>query len=121
MDKTTGLHPDLKEKISRILNALMILGFKCIITDGVRTTEQQQLLFAKVPKVTNADGVIKKSNHQVKGDGFGHAVDCCFIIEGKAVYPANLMNLYGAMGKSLGLVWGGDWTSLHDGPHLELP
>lgn len=26
-------------------------------------------------KVTNCDGYIKKSNHQAKADGYGHAVD----------------------------------------------
>ena len=126
MDKTIGLHPDLKEEIGRILNALWVLGFKCIITDGVRTAEQQQLLYAKgrtAPGsiVTHADGIIKKSNHQPKADGFGHAVDCCFIIDGKVSYPSNLMRVYGEMGKALGLVWGGDWKSLVDQPHLELP
>lgn len=128
MDKTLGLHPTLREKITRILKGMEALGWKMIITDGVRTTEEQVALYAKGrttvgPVVTNCDGVIKKSNHQVHPDGFGHAVDCCFL-DSKGLptwdhtYP---WKLYGEAVKASGLVWGGSWVSLADLPHAELP
>lgn len=102
------------------------LGFPMIVTSTVRTTDQQQALYAKGrttpgPIVTNADGVIKTSNHQAKADGWGHAVDCAFLINGTPSWDLRLpWATYGACGKALGLQWGGDWNSLVDLPHLEL-
>ena len=61
------------------------------------------------------------------------AVDVLLLEGGKvltmsATLPADEMarqlGLYcqlGAMGESLGLVWGGRWKSIHDYPHFELP
>ena len=125
MTKLDGVHPVLVEKVKRILHASAELGHPMIVTDGVRTLAQQQALYAKgrtAPGkiVTKADGVRAKSNHQVKGDGFGHAVDCCFLVDGKATWEGP-WDLYGAMARSLGLTWGGDWKRFVDRPHIELP
>ena len=103
------------------------LGHPMKVIQGVRTAEQQAKLFAQgrtAPgkKVTNCDGLVKKSRHQVAADGFGHAVDCAFVVGGKVSWDLALpWRLYGEIGKALGLVWGGDWKSLVDRPHLELP
>ena len=94
--------------------------------------EEQQRLYAQGrttqgKKVTNCDGISKKSRHQLAKDGYGHAVDCAFVVigpVGKTVISwdeSHPWKLYGEMGKALGLVWGGDWKSLIDRPHLELP
>jgi peptidoglycan L-alanyl-D-glutamate endopeptidase CwlK len=127
-EKLIGVHPTLVERVLKILDAMAALGFPMIVVQGVRTTEQQQALYAKgrtAPgsKVTNADGVRAKSNHQPKADGYGHAVDCCFLDErGKPSWAeSHPWALYGAMAKSLGLIWGGDWVKLNDRPHIELP
>lgn len=126
-DKLTGLHPDLQSKLDKILAAMRLLGFELVVTQGVRTTAQQQALYAQgrtAPGkvVTNADGVKNKSNHQLKADGYGHAVDVAFRVNGKISWDEKLpWKLYGEMAKSLGLVWGGDWVSIKDKPHVELP
>lgn len=127
IDKLAGVHPMLVEKVKRILYASAELGFPMLVTDGLRTDAEQAALYAKgrtAPGsiVTNADGVKKRSNHQAKADGFGHAVDCCFLVNGRPSWDQKLpWALYGEMAKSQGLVWGGDWTSIVDRPHIELP
>jgi len=128
MNKLTGVHPELVKRIQKVVNAMLDLGFLMRITDGVRTTEEQQALYAQGRtkpghKVTNCDGVLKKSNHQAKEDGYGHAVDCCFVDEtGKPSWDARYpWHTYGACCEAVGLVWGGNWQSLHDLPHAELP
>jgi peptidoglycan L-alanyl-D-glutamate endopeptidase CwlK len=123
-----GVHPTLVEKVWRLIAALDALGFPIFVTSGVRTTEQQQALYAKgrtVPGkvVTNADGVIKKSNHQAKDDGFGHAVDCAFMPSDVSREPFSDLHpwtAYGACAAALGLSWGGAWKSINDQPHVEL-
>ena len=137
--KLHGVHGSLAARIEQIFDAMRVLGFEMMVTDtgGVRTTEQQQALYAKGrtapgPKVTNADGLIKKSNHQPHADGLGHAVDMTFMDQHGT--PLDFADdtpswderkfpflLYGHMAKALGAKWGGDWGSLHDLPHVELP
>jgi peptidoglycan L-alanyl-D-glutamate endopeptidase CwlK len=128
-----GVHPDLVDKVLRIISAMSTLGYPMMVTDGLRTVQQQQALYAqgrtKPGKiVTYVDGIRKRSNHQAKNDGFGHAVDCCFLVDLDGDGPddpswaeTHPWALYGAMAHALGLVWGGSWTTLVDRPHVELP
>lgn len=104
------------------------LGHAMMVTDGVRTLAQQQALYAQGrhghpgPIVTNADGIgLTRSNHQVRSDGYGHAIDACFVLDGKPSWAETLpWGTYGARAKAHGLKWGGDWTK-PDKPHVELP
>ncbi len=133
-DKLDKVHPDLAARVRHLLEAMALLGHPMKVTDGLRTAEEQQALFAKgrtikgeppyTPDdplgrtVTFADGVVKKSNHQG-----GKAVDCTFFHNGKVCWcEKHPWLLYGEAAKALGLKWGGDWpTPKTDRPHLELP
>src|SRR5690349_602436 len=118
MSKLDGVRPELKAKIDKMIDAMIILGFVVRVTDGNRTVEEQKELYAqgrtKPGKiVTNCDGVVKKSAHQD-----GKAVDLAFYPEPYA--ESNPWDLLGAMGEALGLRWGGRFTTLKDRPHFEL-
>ena len=85
LDKMKKVHPKLVEVMKA---AIVNSPFDFRITDGARTTEEQFALYQKGrtlpgPKVTNCDGKNFKSNHQIKSDGYGHAVDIfpCGVIE----------------------------------------
>lgn len=121
------LHPELKKRIEKVLTAMESLGFPMKIVQGVRTSEYQNTLYQIGRRgkqgekiVTNADGFNVKSNHQKKADGFGHAVDCAFIVNNEVVWDDNLpWETYGSCCKAVGLRWGikiGDWI---DRPHAE--
>lgn len=122
-----GLHPDLREALIALLAAMDELGHPMTITDALRSTAQQQALYAigrTTPgkPVTNCDGVTKRSNHQAQADGFGHAVDCAFLdAHGQPTWnEASPWRLYGEAAKALGLRWGGEFRTLVDQPHVEL-
>lgn len=121
-----GVHPDLIEKVGRILLAMETLGHPMIVVSGLRTDAEQASLYAqgrtKPGKiVTNLDGVTKRSNHQSKADGWGHAVDMAFLRNGKPSWAEDHpWELYGLTAESLGLTWGGRWKKLVDRPHIEL-
>lgn len=125
--KLQGVHPRLVAAIVRVRYAMSELGLTMIVTDGVRTQQEQQFLYAQgrtAPGkvVTEDDGVNHRSRHQVKADGFGHACDCVFLVDGQPSWDEKLpWRLYGEMLKSQNLVWGGDWASFRDLPHAELP
>ena len=124
--KLSGVHPELVAKVTRILYAMSELGFPMLVTDGLRTTEQQRALFAQGRTamgriVTYADGDVKKSNHQAKADGYGWAVDCAFLVDGRPSWDdARPWDLYGCMARALGLTWGGTFVRLVDRPHIEI-
>lgn len=119
-----GVHPDLVEKIGVLLTQMATIGYPMRVAQGLRSTKEQMDLYAKGrttkgPKVTNCDGVVKKSNHQAKADGWGWAVDLCFA----DAEPFADDHPWGEMGKravALGLTWGGNWSSFPDRPHVEL-
>lgn len=128
--KAEGLHPDLAAKLSAILDAMTAIGHPMRLIEGVRSTERQQALFAQGrtkpgKKVTNCDGVLKKSNHQRKADGFGHAADCAFVDDPRTpkdeTWDENKpWEAFGALAEALGLTWGGRWKDPHDAPHVEM-
>jgi len=132
LDTLKGVHPNL---IKLMTEAIKESPVDFTIVQGVRTIEYQQSLYAqgrtaKGKIVTNADGVKKKSNHQAKSDGYGHAVDLFPFYDGKVqlsdkqVIPKlKLISVHiKAVAKCLGIgiTWGGDFKTLFDPAHFEL-
>lgn len=119
-----GVHPDLVTKIGKVLAAMSALGHPMRVVQGLRTTAQQQALYAQgrtTPGkvVTKADGVKNRSNHQAHADGLGHAVDLAFA--GPDPFAeSHPWSCYGACVQAVGLSWGGSWPT-PDRPHAELP
>lgn len=124
-----GVHPSL---VRVMTEAIKNSPIDFTITEGVRTVQRQQELYLKGrtmpgPKVTNADGVRNKSNHQTKSDGYGHAVDLYPYINGavqiNAVNELKIIAIHikkVAYELGIGIKWGGDWKSPYDPPHFEL-
>lgn len=95
-----------------------------LVTQGLRTWEQQDRLYAKgrtIPPlgkryiVTNGKG--GQSYHN-----FGLAFDVVILDDlGKPMWDAEhpSWRLVGEIGKSVGLAWGGDWKTLKDLAHFE--
>lgn len=125
-----GQHPNL---IKVMMEGIKNCPIDFTITDGGRTVAMQQALYAKGRTkpggiVTNADGIKNKSNHQVKADGYYHAIDLYPYVNGaidfndKANRLTIIANHLKATAKRLGIkiTWGGDFKSILDKPHFEL-
>lgn len=131
MRNVSQLHPRAQKKAVQLQQECLKAGIKIKIGECVRTVAEQNALYAKGrngapgPIVTKAKGTDYKSMHQwyiafdvflvmdvdrdgsVKDDAFNNAT--------------GLFNKVGAIGKKLGLEWGGDWKSIKDLPHFQLP
>ena len=137
LDKMKKIHPKLVEVMKA---AIENSPYDFRITDGARTTEEQFALYqigrSKPGRiVTNCDGKKAKSNHQIKSDGYGHAVDIfpCGIIENGEYrkftsaegYDDKKLKLIAdhilavAKSKNINIEWGGNWK-MNDTPHFEL-
>lgn len=117
----TKLHPYLDYLMMRLIKYSNRAGIYLIITEGFRTVEQQDILYAKGRTtagsiVTNARGSDYQSQHQwgvafdIAIKNTGHTYDVNYITD-----VANIAKKYC---KNLG--WGGDWTAFRDYPHFYL-
>jgi len=72
-------------------------------------------------RVTKARGGTSEHNATLQGKPASRAFDIAFLVDGKASWADSLpWAKAGAIGRSLGLEWGGDWTSFKDRPHFQL-
>ena len=103
---------------------------------GLRTTEDQQQLYAKgrtdfsthTRPVTYVDGINRLSNHQAKEDGYGHAFDiyvynhktkrASWNVDKLSEVAMHLIKI--AQKKGVDLSWGGLWSRFKDYPHFEV-
>lgn len=129
-----GCAPPLQEAVVLvIIGMFMSKGERLFVHSGVRSEKEQHDLYSigRDPKrpgkiVTHIDGIKKRSNHQAAVDGpwrgLGLAVDLVFLDDKGAPSWAEEMpwRLLGSLAKAQGLVWGGDWPTLRDRPHVEL-
>ena len=113
------LHPWLDQKLTVLLKKCAKKGIYLIITEGFRSKEYQDALYAKgrtAPGkiVTNAKGSTYSSQHM-----WGIAFDIA-INDSKMLYDTATIKKVAVIAKKIGLGWGGDWTSIVDTPHFYL-
>lgn len=111
---TSGfVHPGLALKIQILLRSCQKRGLSVMVFEGYRHPKRQDELFAK-GGVTRARG--GRSWHN-----YGLAVDVVFKdASGNPSWNARHdWKALGRLGKSLGLTWGGDFTSIKDLAHFE--
>lgn len=121
-DRRIGfLHPAIQERATTFINkAEKEHGIKLRITsDGhFRSFEKQDELYAQG---RSTSGIIVT---QVTGGGsyhnYGLAIDVVEIKDGKALWNNPNWSKIGAIGKSLGFEWGGDWNGWKDKPHFQF-
>lgn len=118
--KLVGVHPLVATKARQLIERAYKEGINIIITQGLRTIEEQNELYAqgrtKTGKiVTNARGGYSYHN-------FGLAFDFAILnADGSVNWNVDeKWKRVGALGKSLGLEWGGDWRDFPDYPHFQL-
>lgn len=124
----TEIHPVVEEQLDKLIQKTAELGIVIVITDGFRSSEDQDRLYQigrskEGNIVTNAKG--GESYHN-----FGLAVD--FAIKtpsGDVIWDMNYDGNGNGISdwmevvesaKSLGFEWGGDWAKFKDYPHLQM-
>ena len=112
------LLPPVQPLARELIAAAAAAGIAIKIISGTRTYEEQNALYEQGRStpgriVTNARGGY--SNHN-----FGIAFDIGVFEGGRYLDESPAYKTVGALGKQLGLEWGGDWKSIQDEPHFEL-
>ncbi|KPN17632.1 hypothetical protein AO715_04965 [Xanthomonas sp. Mitacek01] len=114
-----SLHPELRGQAAEFVNRVeQELGITLRVTSGYRTYAEQNALYAQgrtTPGdvVTNARGGY--SNHN-----FATAFDVVEVRPNGSINWDTNWDAIGRIGTSMGLEWGGNWTSIVDKPHFQL-
>ena len=108
----SGVHPILARKALQMIELAKSEGYEIRVSQGLRTFAEQDKLFAKRPKVTNARGGFSFHN-------YGIAVDFVFVVGGKISWDEKLYKNLGRWTSRVGLEWGGNWRFV-DLPHVQL-
>lgn len=114
-----GVHPDLVEIVKL---AIQRTAVDFTVVEGLRTPERQRELVAKGVSQT------QNSLHLKQPDCYSHAVDVAPLVN-KAIPWGDweqfrqLADVMKACAAELGVPveWGGDWKTLKDGPHFQIP
>ena len=128
--KIEDLDPRLQPLAQRHRDLCAKEGIDLLITCTFRDDSEQDALWKigrsgdKRPKVT----WVRRGSHNIRdarGNPASTAYDVVPLRNGKCVWGTTgadlaLWNRIGALAKSLGLEWGGDWK-VRDYPHCQLP
>lgn len=113
------IYPDVTVRIKRLycdIQEKMKLSPR--VAQALRTFDQQAALYAQGR--TAPGKIVTNSKPGSSFHNFGCAVDTCFI--GPDPFPSDdkIWQRYGDLAKAHGFVWGGDFHSILDRPHVEL-
>lgn len=125
---TSMIHPRLVEKLNQLVTVCKNNGISIEFSSGYRSFAEQDKLYAQGRtepgmKVTNARGGYSQHNWGIAADfyldmdvdGDGTKSDDAFNNN------SGLFDKVGKLAGTVGLGWGGNWTSPKDRPHLYLP
>lgn len=111
------LAPRFRARVEQLVERLQEAGQEPWVFETFRTRERQEWLYAQGRTRPGAI-VTRARDHTRSWHGFGLAVD---IIDRKRLWDAMpvFWRLLGEHSRALGLVWGGDWESFPDRPHVQ--
>ena len=119
------LHPDMKRVMYR---AIEISPIDMTVLEVGRTQERQQTLLKKGRSRTlNSRHLLKVPKNAPELGKVSHAIDVAPFQRGKVVWDWQPYYIIAKAIKQAAaelevpIEWGGDWKSIKDGPHWQLP
>jgi hypothetical protein len=115
------VNPKIGQLGLRMVDVCAQAGLAILITQGLRSWEEQDALYAQGR--TAPGKIVTKARGGQSWHNFGLAFDILVLdsvgkADWDAAHPGWLRAA--AIGKSLGLEWGGDWPKFKDLPHFQL-
>jgi peptidoglycan L-alanyl-D-glutamate endopeptidase CwlK len=124
--RLAGLHLKAQEAARRLLSLANEAGFRVRLISGTRSYAEQDQLHAQGrhgnagPRVTNARGGQSNHNFGIAWD-VGLFDDAGGYLNGDTNAEIAEYRRLGELARPLGLEWGGDWKTIPDVPHYQLP
>jgi peptidoglycan L-alanyl-D-glutamate endopeptidase CwlK len=136
--KTKGLHPVFRERLVMLAEILAGRSMKALITDGLRTFDEQDKLFQKGRRGIPGEQIVTKARGGQSNHNYGLAVDLYPVLPDSAgkekVFTSipkdasvefgrafsRIQNAIGDGAEGLGLFWGARFAGIVDTPHIQL-
>jgi hypothetical protein len=118
------VHPALAARVRKMIHLLAEAGTEIIVSQGLRTWEEQDALYAKGRTVSpiGKKYIVTKAKGGESFHNFGLAVDIV-VLDALRKADWDLRHpgwaAAGKAGQSVGLEWGGDWKGFRDVPHFQ--
>jgi peptidoglycan LD-endopeptidase CwlK len=137
-EKTTNLHPVFRQRLALLAERLAARGMKALITDGLRTFEEQEELFQKGRRNVPGESIVTNARGGESNHNYGLAVDMYPVLPGttgkEMVFTSipnhssvefacaftRIQNAIGDEAEQLGLFWGARFSGIVDTPHIQL-
>jgi peptidoglycan L-alanyl-D-glutamate endopeptidase CwlK len=113
------LQPRAAELARQLVEKALEKGIVIRIISGLRTMEEQDALYAQGR--TKPGRIVTTARGGFSVHNTGLAFDIGVFREDKYIDEDPTYNTVGQIGKSLGLIWGGDLPAIKDVPHFETP
>ena len=116
-------HPLIREDLQKLyiaINNQLPKGVRLRFSHVFRTNDEQDALYNKRPKVTNAKG-----GQSIHNYGLAFDIVILFDKDGNGTFETASWKQDEYFGKVVsffkknGYTWGGDWTSFKDNPHFQ--
>lgn len=118
MDGIEKLHPEVEKMAEEFLSRCQTEGLKVRITSTFRTEKEQEALYAQGR--TTPGAIVTNAKYPLSAHCWGLAFDFCRNIKGREYDDHDgFFTKVGAVGKKVGLFWGGDFRTFPDKPHFE--
>lgn len=119
----SDLLPQVSAKAYSLLAMADQEGIPLIVTSTYRDFESQGRLYAQGRALPGS--IVTRAKPGMSWHNWRRAFDIVPVINGKARWSTQGIDRdhwlkVGAMGQSIGLEWGGNWTTIKDMPHFQL-
>ena len=123
IERIKTAHPLIREDLKRYyleVNNKLPKGVRLRFSHVYRTNEEQDKLYAKRPKVTNAKG-----GQSIHNYGLAFDIVILFDLDGNGTFETaswkqdKYFKIVVDYFKSKGYTWGGDWNGFKDNPHFQ--
>lgn len=120
------LNPVVQPYARELVRSAAAKGIDVKVIGGYRSIPVQQRLFCQGRNISECRGLYKPGSIVTNARGgysnhnFGIAFDVGIFQGIKYLTESPKYNEVGQIGKSIGLEWGGDWTTIKDRPHFQL-
>ena len=113
------LHPEVRWRAEKVLEAASEISIPILIYFTLRTFAEQQALYEQGRKTPGQ--IVTKAKAGESYHNYGLAFDFVPTENGKPKWgDLNSFKQVGELGESLGLQWGGRWPKFKDYPHFQL-
>ena len=122
--RVAQVHPVLATRGRSLIDLCGHAGISILVTQGLRTWEEQEALYAKgrTEPPIGKEHIVTQAKGGQSYHNFGLAFDIAVLdAAGKMDWDTSHPGwaLAGQLGKTVGLEWGGEWTTFKDLPHFQ--